>query len=740
MSDPPRARIVVAGPPNAGKTSLFNALTGARARTGNYPGITVDRRTAELTLGETRLELVDVPGTYSLSARSKEEQIAIDEVLPRAGRQPSAAIFVADASALERHLYLALQLLETRLPTILCLNMVDDMREHGIVVDAEALARELGIVVIAVSARTGEGLDRLRAAIGVLARRVEKADGERAGPTIELALPPPLEEALARVELAIEAAWPAPSALSKPRADARRAALARWALLSIGGDELDDVPGALREVVERERREAEAEGGATLEEALVTARYAYVDRVAAKVISRAGQRARASERIDAVLTHPLLGLLAFAAVMAVVFQALFAWSEPMMSGIEEAVATTQGFVRAVMPAGPLGELLVDGVIAGVGNVIVFVPQIAMLSLFIVLLEDSGYLARVAFVIDRVMHGVGLHGGAFVPMLSGFACAVPAIMATRTIANRRDRLVTMMALPLMSCSARLPIYALVTAIVFPPGTKTSIGVEAGALALLSMYALSVSATLGAAAVLKRTILKGETPPLLLELPPYRVPQLGSVARAVAQRTRSFLWDAGTIIAAITVVLWALLSYPRDAAGEAELDARARASAHLEDRAERDEAIEAIEHARAELRMEHSVGGHLGHLMEPLIAPLGFDWKIGIGILASFAAREVFVGTLGIVYGVGTDADETSDSLRDRLRAAERGDGSALFTPLSGVSLMVFFVLAAQCMSTLAAIKRESGSWRWAIFTLVYMNTLAYLAALLVYQGGRLLGFS
>jgi ferrous iron transport protein B len=394
-------------------------------------------------------------------------------------------------------------------------------------------------------------------------------------------------------------------------------------------------------------------------------------------------------------------------------------------------------VRAALPEGPLAGLLADGVVAGVGNVVVFVPQIALLFLFIGVLEDSGYLARVAFVIDRVMASVGLHGKAFVPLLSGFACAIPAVMSTRTIESRRDRLVTMLALPLMSCSARLPVYVLVIATVFA-GRERLLGVVSpGAAVLFAMYALSVVATLGAAAVLRRTALRGPRPVLVMELPPYRWPLARNLLLNTWQRVRSFLVDAGTIILALTIVLWALLSFPRSeevaARHEAERTAAAR-SLEGEALAARLTEIDARE---AGEQLEASVAGRVGKAIEPALEPLGFDWRIGIGILGAFAAREVFVSTLGIVFGIG-EVDEESEPLREALREARRPDGSPLMTPLSGVALMVFFVLAAQCMSTLAVVRRESGSWKWPLFMLAYMSLLAYLAALLVYQGGLALG--
>ena len=433
------------------------------------------------------------------------------------------------------------------------------------------------------------------------------------------------------------------------------------------------------------------------------------------------------------------GLAIFALVMAVVFQALFSWSEPAIGVIEAAIELAKGAAQGAIPAGPLRDLLVSGVIAGVGNVVVFVPQIALLFAFITVLEDSGYLARVAFVIDRLMGGVGLHGRAFVPMLSGFACAIPAVMATRTIESRRDRLLTMLVIPLTSCSARLPIYVLVTSAVFDAEARVLGLVSTGALVLFAMYATSIVAAIGAAFVLRRTVLRGPRPALVLELPPYRAPQLRNVVTATLDRVKRFLVDAGTMILALTVVLWAALTYPRDATLEARFDAERTAAAAIvepEARAAREEAI-AAEQSSAELRT--SLGGRIGTAMEPALRPLGLDWRIGIGILGAFAAREVFVSTLGIVYGLGDAATEESQPLREALRAAKHADGSPVFTPLSGITLLVFFVLACQCMSTIAVVKRESGSWRWAALLFGYMSTLAYVGALLVHQIGRALGW-
>ena len=729
-----KARVVLlAGNPNAGKTTLFNALTGARARTGNYPGVTVERRVGPWTVGDETVELVDLPGSYSLTARSREEAVAIDALLPTTeSAAPAAVVVVADSSNLERHLYFAVQLLEIGRPTVLALNLADEARASGIAVDAARIAERAGVAVVSLSARSGEGIPRLAEAVAVCLREGALREGARPSP-IDLHLDAATESAVVSVEAAID-----PKHAMDPRHRRARAILALLGTSERGDDAVEVAAPVAKAVEEARRLRESAEGSSSIEEAVIAARYRHVDALLEGAVQKKTQGIRATERIDAVLTHPFLGLVSFGVVMAALFQALFAWSEPFVSGIENSIAWLQNLVRTFLPEGPLADLLIDGVIAGAGNVVVFVPQIAILSLFLIVLEDSGYLARVAFVIDRLMGAVGLHGRAFVPLLSGFACAVPAVIATRTIENRRDRLLTMLALPLMSCSARLPVYTLVVAVAFPAG-GSYFGLSVGALALFSMYTLSVVASLGAAAVMRRTVLKGPRPTMILELPPYRLPVLRNLLRSTWDRVREFLSNAGTVIVAITIVLWALLHLPGNPEAVATHDAALAA-------AETELSGEVLEGRRAELdgelaeaQMASSVGGTVGRFMEPVIAPLGFDWKIGVGLLASFAAREVLVSTLGIVYGVGTEADEESAPLRDRLRAARRPDGTPVFTPLTGVSLMVFFVLAAQCMSTLAIVRRESGSWRWAAFMLTYMNVLAYVGALIVYQGGRLLGF-
>jgi ferrous iron transport protein B len=497
---------------------------------------------------------------------------------------------------------------------------------------------------------------------------------------------------------------------------------------------------------------------------LVTARWERAAAWSKGIISEGATETpsvRFTRRVDAVALHGVLGPILMVGVFLTLFQALFSGAEPLMDGIGALFEVIAGIAGDVIPGSLplLRSLVVEGVIAGVGNVVVFVPQIAILFLFLAILEDTGYLARAAFLLDRVMKGVGLHGRAFVPLLSGFACAVPAIMATRTIESHKDRLVTILVTPLVSCSARLPVYALMIATVFTDVPRVFGVVEAGAVVMVSMYALSLGAAIGMAWLFKRTILRSPTPALVLELPPYRLPRLSQLWKAVWSRVRTFLVEAGTVILAITVVLWALLKFPVDehvvSAAEAKKQALQaqydRELAHAQEghpglivsppdeKSLQAELDDVDDEARMRL-VERSAAGRLGHAIEPVIAPLGFDWKIGIGILASFAAREVFVSTLGIVYGLGDDEDEGSTSLRDSMRGDIKPDGTPLYTPLSGLSLLVFFVLAMQCMSTVAAVKRETRSWKWPLFQVLYMTVLAFSASLLVFQLGKLMGFS
>jgi ferrous iron transport protein B len=707
--------VALAGNPNTGKSALFNRLTGGRARVGNYPGVTVDRLEGRWRLpGRAEpVRLLDVPGTYSVNARSEEERLALHLVTGLGGFEaPACVLLVLDGTQLQRNLYLALQLIELELPLVVAVNLSDVLAAEGRAVDTARLSATLGVPVVAVSARTDAGLPELGRTLNAALE---------AGPRT----PPPwcvepgnagLAADLRAVAELIPAAWCGSGGR-------RREALALWALLSLDdGDELQGVPPELRRRVEQVRERARGDGR-DIDDEVISARYRWIETHAPTFLGPApASTGRITRRLDAVLLHPWLGFPLVLGLMAVVFQSLFAWADPLIGAVEAVFGALGAAVESWLPAGFLQSLLVDGVIAGVGGVLVFLPQILLLFLFVALMEDSGYMARVAVLMDRIMRSVGLHGRAFVPMLSGLACAIPAVMATRTIERERDRFLTMMVVPLMTCSARLPVYTLMIAAIYPVGSGGFLA-QGGLMA--GMYLFSTLCALAAAAVLGRTVLRGTEPPLLLEMPPYRLPQARSVLRTMAERGAVFVREAGTVILVCTIGLWALLSYPAP-----EAPASQPAPQEISSAEEAEAAGEAL---------RQSYAGRLGRLLEPAIEPLGFDWKIGVGLIGAFAAREVFVSTMGVVYGLEAGEGDEPQALRERLASERRPDGRRLYTPLVCLSLMVFFALAAQCMSTLAAVKRETKSWRWPLFLFGYMTALAYAASFLVYQGGRLLGF-
>ena len=549
-------------------------MTGARAQVSNYPGVTVTRSSRRVTLPDgSPAEIIDLPGTYSLTAHSPDEQVAVDAVHGRHGDRPDAVVVVVDAGALERGLYLVLQIIETGVPVVVALNMIDEASAGGADFDTSRLSQWLGATVVPTVASRGRGLDALRDAVAAATRVDRRDDVTWAG------FPANVEQEVSTVEQSL-----ANAGVGTSPADRRSWAI--WSLLSLdsGDGSGAGLPVEVQETVATIRSQSATEQR-HIDQEVIGARYAWIETVVKDIRTMARADTRTwTHRLDNVLTHRVAGMTVFAVVMALLFEALFSWSEPMIAAIEALTATLQNAATVVLPVGPLRGLVVDGVIAGVGNVVVFVPQIAMLFLFIAVLEDVGYLARVAFIIDRLMGQVGLHGRAFVPMLSGFACAIPAVMATRTIESRRDRLITMLTLPMVSCSARLPVYALVTAVVFAADQRVFGILSVGAVVLFSMYALSVVATLGAAAVLRRTVLRGPRLPLVLELPPYRVPLLRNIMLVTWRRVQKFLSDAGTIILTMTVILWALLSFPQSAEIETRYDEARSDLANLADPAQ------------------------------------------------------------------------------------------------------------------------------------------------------------
>jgi len=635
--------VAIAGNPNAGKTSLFNALTGLRQKIANYPGVTVEAARGVWYLDDgSPVAVVDLPGLYSLNATSIDEQIACDTLVGSGERfepsiSPDVIIVAIDATNLSRNLYLATQVIELGRPTVVALTMFDLALRNGIEINVPSLAEALGVPVVPVVARRLIGIDALASAVKKIAEQT-------------------------------------PASVSATRIDDA---------LTIRKHELLD-------------------------------RYQRIDTLLSRVLTQKNSEGLSrTERIDAVLTHRIFGPLILIAVILFVFQMVFSWANLPMNLIDGGFSSLGRFVRTTLPPGVFTDLLADGVIAGVGGVLVFLPQILLLFLFIAILEESGYMARAAFLMDRLMRSVGLDGKAFLPLVMSFACAVPAVMATRTIQSTKDRITTIMIAPFMSCSARLPVYTLMIASCFA-NQKTFGFISTGALIILTMYLLGISTAVGVAWLLKHSILKAPSTLFVMELPVYRIPSVSNVFHTMLSRAGLFIKRASTVILAASILLWALAAFPRSTGSSS---------------------------VTASEQVKNSYAGRAGRLMEPFIAPLGFDWRIGIGLISSFAARETIVSTLSVVYNVGEeDESQRSGSLVRVMTDAKRSDGSPMWTPLVGLSLMVFFVLACQCMSTLAVVRRETNSWRWPLFMVSYMLVLAYVGSLITFQGGRLLGFN
>lgn len=643
-----------------------------------------------------------------MQARSPDEEILVEALLGRTGvlPNPTAVICCVDASNLERNLYLATQVIELGLPTVVALNMMDVAERRGMKIDVEVLERRLGVPVIPCEASRGKGVVELRLA---LSRGVPSGK-------VKVQQPKLLEEAVEDLVPVLRGTGRSGSA------QAREEAL--LILLSERDPKMGD-PVWTRVRLWQQRFDREIPGWRS---EVITTRYGWIGDLMRESVKRFNpNKPSLTERVDGILLHPLVGFPVLLAVMGVLFYSIFTLAVPFMDWIDGGIAYLGEAVGRWMPGGRLRELVVEGVFGGVGGVLVFLPQILLLFFFIALLESTGYMARAAFLLDRLMSKVGLHGRSFIPLLSSYACAVPGIMATRTIESPKDRLVTILVAPFMTCSARLPVYLVMIAALLPAGEGHAV---TKSLLLLLLYFLGTCFALGFAWFFRKTLLRGPSPSMVMELPPYRLPRMRSVLQEMWDRAWAFLCRAGTVIFALSIVLWFLMNYPQSGPVEAEEAAVPNVVV-----AESGESVAAAPVEGGEL--ERSFAGRLGRGLEPLFAPLGYDWRITVGIIASFAAREVFVSTMAILYRVD---GETEGSLVEAFRGARRDNGERLFTPLTCLSVLIFFVFALQCVSTVAVVRRETGGWRWPLFQFGYMFVVAWVLSFAVYQGGQLLGFS
>ena len=711
--------IALIGNPNTGKSTLFNALTGLRQKTANYPGVTVERHTGQIALAGGPVTLVDLPGAYSLAAQSPDEMVAIDALLGHVTDlpRPRAVLAVVDSTNLRRNLFLVTQLAELGLPLVVALNLADVAENREIRIDAAELGRQLGATVVPVSASRGTGLAELRTALEAAIT---------APAPVALRVLPEVGAAAAELGQRLRAAGSHLLDYEVERAliDAQGVAERRFEMTA--GE-------AFRGELARLRKELGA--GVSLAETEATARYGLINAIVAKTEQRIPQAMSFGDRLDRVTNHPVIGSILFVFVMAAVFQAVFSWATPLMELIDAATSALGEWVRDLLPEGALASLLVDGAIAGVGGVIVFLPQILILFAFIIFLEDSGYRPRVAFMVDRLMRSVGLSGQSFIPMLSSFACAVPGIMATRVIPDRRDRLATILAAPFMTCSARLPVYALLIGAFVPERHFLKGTVNLQGLILLALYLLGILGGVLTALLLKRTVLRGPTPTFMIELPPYRLPSWRSMLIKLMERGRVFIVRAGTVIFAVAIVIWALAYFPRPAEISGSYAAeRESVEASVVSASEREERLAALDAAETSAYLEQSWLGRLGHFVAPVFAPLGWDWKLSAAVIASFPAREIVVASLGTIYSVGDQGENLEGALRERLQTATRPDGTLVYTVPMAIGLLIFYVFCLQCAATLAVMRRETNSWRWPVFAWFYMTGLGYLGALLAFQLG------
>ncbi|GGB99479.1 ferrous iron transport protein B [Dyadobacter sediminis] len=702
-------KVALVGNPNAGKSTLFNALTGLRQKTGNFPGVTVEKKSGTFRLSgsegqpDTAVTVVDLPGTYSIYPKSKDETVVMDILAnPKHPDYPDVVIIVADASNLQRNLLLFTEVSDLGVPSILALNMLDVASSMNLTVNAVQLAMQLNVPVIRINARTGEGISTLKEAVKQTLEKREK-------PALQYFYEPKGNE----VELIEEVR-------ELYHLDNDYVAL-QYVCQHDNFSFLEQpVRAKLDTLIEKygfdENHFLASE---------TVARYEKIKPIVSKSVKSQGitEQPYWTRKLDSILLHSVWGYVTFAFVLLVIFQAIFAWASYPMDMLDAVTAQTIEWTKEALPKGVLNDLITNGILAGIGGIIIFIPQIAILFALVSVLEESGYMARVMVIMDKLMRRFGLNGRSVVPLISGVACAVPAIMTTRSISSRYERLLTILVTPLMSCSARLPIYTILIALVVP-STKVFGFFNMQGLVLFGLYVLGLVGALGSAWLLSLFIPRKEPGYFMLEMPTYKWPRWGHVGFSMYESVKSFVLEAGKVIMAISIILWVLASY---GPGDSMSNAEKRVISEMGTKPQ-----EEIDVAVASARLENSYAGQFGHFIEPVIRPLGYDWKIGIALLASFAAREVFVGTMATIYSIGGDSEDVLTVKEKLLNEKNPDTGAAMFTPAVCYSLLMFYVFAMMCMSTIAVVYRETHGWKWPLIQLVYLMALAYASAFATYQ--------
>ncbi len=703
MANPTPSKIALLGNPNSGKSSLFNHLTGLNQKIGNFPGITVEKKTGLSVLPNgSSIEIIDLPGIYSIYPRSLDEKIVAEVLLDHhSSATPDKIIVIVDGTNLKRGFLLLTQIIDLGLPTILALNMMDLAAKAGISYDFNALSKELGIPVVPINARNGVGLEELKRQISLPLEPPKKIVFN-----IWKEAEPAVKEL--RSKLGIDNDYEAYQFLEQPNS-----------LKFLGPDK--------QQIVSRIRSDFDFFPG-KFQGAETIQRYGFIQDLLNQITLKASDNSwkKNSARLDKILLHKVWGYLIFFALLFLIFQSIFAWATVPMDIIDGLFANISSYLSSVLPEGALSSLIAEGLIPGIGGIMIFIPQIAILFAFISLLEESGYMSRVVFLMDKIMRKFGLNGKSVVPLMSGVACAIPAIMATRTIDNWKERTITILVTPLMSCSARLPVFTILIALIVPDQKALGFFSLQG-LALMGMYLLGFITAILSAWVMNLLIKVKERSYLIMELPTYRIPKWSNVGFTILEKTKAFVFEAGKIIMAISVILWVLASYgPGNSLG----NARETVMKETENLALSEQSIE---DRIAAYKLEHSYAGIIGKAIEPLIRPLGYDWKIGIALITSFAAREVFVGTMATIYSIGSVGEEDSTTIKERMREEINPEtGVRRFTPAVGFSLLVFYTFAMQCMSTIAIVYRETKGWKWPMIQLIYMTLLAYISAFIVFQ--------